>query len=183
MKLTPEILRALLIYDPETGDLTWRERGPEWFAGCKEAPALSAKKWNARFAGKPALGSGSASHGYLDGAVLGVGVLRHRVIFAICHGRWPVGVDHGDGDPRNNRDVNLREADQAANMLNCKIRSDNKSGVAGVWPLKRGGWRARIKRAGVTTDLGRFPTKEAAAEARREAAQRLGFHPNHGRLA
>ena len=180
---TPDDLRALLRYEPETGDLYWLERGAEWFADGKDSAERRAKRWNARFSGQRALYSASASHGYYDGAVLGIGVLAHRVAFAIAHGRWPVGVDHIDGDRRNNRLVNLREADQAENMRNMKRRSDNKSGVAGIWPLRRGGWRARIKRSGIITDLGVFPTKEAAAEARAAAAQRLGFHPNHGRQA
>lgn len=178
--LSIEDLRTLLVYTPETGWLVWRERDPRWFKGAGERAAA---RWNSRFAGQPALNSASASHGYFDGAVLGVGVLAHRVAFAIFHGRWPVGVDHIDGDRRNNRICNLREVTQAENMRNVKLRSDNKTGVAGVWPLKRGGWRARIKRDGIITDLGVFPTIEDAAEARRIAKQRLGFHANHGRVA
>lgn len=181
--VTPEILRQLLRYDPETGKLFWRERGPEWFTAGKDSAAHNAAKWNARFAGREAINSAGSSHGYLDGAILGIGVLAHRVAFAITHGRWPVGVDHIDGDKRNNRLDNLREADQAENTLNCKIRSDNPSGAAGIWQLKRGGWRARIKKAGTVTDLGQFDTKEAAVAARKDAELRLGFHANHGRHA
>ena len=181
--VAPETLRQLLRYEPETGKLFWRERGPEWFSDGKDGSANNAAKWNARFAGKEALNSGSGSHGYFDGAVLGVGALAHRVAFAIVYGRWPVGVDHIDGDRRNNRLSNLREADHAENALNRKVRSDNTSGAAGVWSLKRGGWRARIKRAGIISDLGTFATKEAAIAARKAAEMRLGFHQNHGRPA
>ena len=181
--IAPDVLRQLLRYEPETGRLFWREREAAWFSVGKDGATRNAAKWNARFAGKEAINSASASHGYLDGAVLGQGVLAHRVAFAIAHGRWPVGIDHIDGDRRNNRLSNLREADQAENTLNAKIRADNKSGASGVWRLKRGGWRARIKRSGVIEDLGTFQTKEAAVEAWRIAAARLGFHPNHGRLA
>ena len=28
---TPEVLRQLLTYDPETGKLFWAQRGAEWF--------------------------------------------------------------------------------------------------------------------------------------------------------
>lgn len=181
--IAPEVLRQLLRYDPETGKLFWRERGPEWFRDGRDSAAHNAAKWNARFAGKEAINSASASHGYLDGAILGIGVLAHRVIFAMAYGRWPVGVDHIDGNRRHNRLKNMREADQAENMLNQKIRSDNSSGAAGVWQLQRGGWRARIKRGQITETLGPFATKEAAINARKAAADRLGFHPNHGRHA
>lgn len=176
-------LQALLRYELETGKLFWLPRGPEWFSNGANSAEHNAAKWNARFAGKEAINSKSASHGYCDGAVLGVGVLAHRVAFAIYHGRWPVGVDHIDGDKRNNMLANLREADQGENMLNSKVRRDNKSGEAGIWQLRRGGWRARIKARGQTEDLGKFETKEAAIAARKEAQRRLGFHQNHGRTA
>lgn len=182
-RCTPETLRLLLRYDAETGLLFWKERGPEWFVVGKDGQERNAAKWNARWAGQPALNSTSASHGYCDGAVLGVGVLAHRAAFAIAHGRWPVGVDHIDGNRRNNRLSNLREADQAENARNQKIRSDSPSGAVGVWQLKRGPWRARIKRAGITITLGPFPSKDEAISARRLEAARLGFHPNHGRHA
>lgn len=177
------ILQELLRYDPATGQLFWKKRGTEWFTDGANSADHNAAKWNARFAGKEAINSKSASHGYCDGAILGVGVLAHRVAFAISYGRWPVGVDHIDGDRRNNRLTNLREADQAENMLNSKIRRDNKSGEAGIWQLRSGGWRARIKVRGQTEDLGKFSTKDAAIAARKEAQHRLGFHQNHGRLA
>lgn len=179
--LDPGVVRHLVRYDPETGKLFWIERGPEWFADGKNGAAWNAAKWNARFAGKEAINSASASHGYFDGAILGKGVLAHRVAFVILHGRWPVGVDHIDGDRRNNRGANLREASQAENMLNAKVRSDNPTGFSGIRQLKSGAWSARIKRGGISESLGTFPTAEAAIAARKCAESRLGFHINHGR--
>lgn len=183
-ELSIDTLHSLLICDPNTGALTWRTRGPEWFKDGRDSAAKNAAKWNARFAGKPAICSRFGSHGYLDGAILGVGVLAHRVVWAMTHGRWPVGVDHINGDRTDNRPANLREADQAANMKNTKVRSDSPTGAAGVWRLRGSGlWRARIKSGGVSHDLGAFETKAAAVAARRDAMQRLGFHLNHGRAA
>lgn len=186
MKRAPsiDVLHKLLICDAENGRLFWRERGPEMFRDGKDGQQMNAAKWNARFAGREAICSASGSHGYFDGAVMGVGVLAHRVIWAMVHGYWPVGVDHINGNRRDNRIANLREADQAENMLNVKLRSDNPSGAAGVWQLRGSGqWRARIKRGGIYTDLGHFPTFDAACAARKCAEEQLGFHQNHGRTA
>lgn len=178
-----DMLHRLLICDPDAGKLWWRERTPDLFNPGSQSRERACKAWNTRWAGKEAICSASGSHGYLDGAILSVGVLAHRVIFAMVKGYWPVGVDHENGNRRDNRFCNLKEASQAENMLNLKIRSDNKSGHAGVWELRRGGWRARIKRGGVQHDLGRFNTLDEALTARREAARDLGFHKNHGRAA
>lgn len=140
------------------------------------------RSWNARFSGREALASSSGSHGYLDGAINARGVLAHRVIWAMTYGYWPIGIDHVNGDRRDNRIANLREATQAENMRNTKTRCDNKCGIAGVWQLRRSGmWRARIKRDGISVDLGTFPSKDLAAAARDDAARKYGFHPNHGR--
>ena len=47
MKLTAEIARQLLDYDPETGELTWKPRGSHWFAS-----ESAFKSWNTKYAGK-----------------------------------------------------------------------------------------------------------------------------------
>jgi hypothetical protein len=181
---TIEMLHRLLICDAEAGKLFWRERTPDLFADSKEGAERSCAKWNARFAGAEAICSESASHGYLDGAIMGQGVLAHRVIWAMVHGHWPIEVDHINGCRRDNRIGNLRDVTRAENMRNLRRRSDNPSGDAGVWQLPGSGkWRARVKFAGVITDLGRFETREAAVDARKAACAAMGFHPNHGRAA
>ncbi len=53
--ITPATLRQLLRYDPEKGDLFWRERGPEWFAAGNTSPQAVSTVWNKRHAGKKAL--------------------------------------------------------------------------------------------------------------------------------
>ena len=55
---SPEALRQLLSYDPKTGKLFWKERGPEWFRDTEGRTAQHAcKNWNARYAGEEAFTS------------------------------------------------------------------------------------------------------------------------------
>lgn len=164
---TPEILRQLLDYRPETGKLFWRER---------EGNA----RWNTGYAGKEAL-TATNSHGYLHGQVMKNFAFAHRVAWAIIYGVYPSGcIDHIDGDPANNRIDNLRDVPSKINSRNGKKRSDNSSGVTGV--RKRGAkWLAYIRIDYKRVDLGSFDSLEAAVSARKRAEEDGDFHRNHGR--
>lgn len=182
---SPDILRQLLDYDPETGVLTWRHRGLEWFtAGPGRSLANVAACWNSKFAGKPALATDNGQ-GYASGKCLGKTLKAHRVIWAIVHGAWPDGeIDHINGDPMDNRLCNLRCVSHGENMRNQKRRADNSSGVAGVYLVPGySRWRAQIKLHGKRFHLGYFATFEEAASAKAEAEERAGYHENHGRAA
>jgi len=98
----------------------------------------------------------------------------HRLAFFYMTGTWPIkGVDHKDGDGLNNRWNNLREANQAQNAANQKLRSDNTTGFKGVTFVKRSGrYRASIRVQQKPIHLGYFDTPEAAHIAYFEAAQR-----------
>lgn len=86
-------------------------------------------------------------------------------------GKWPpLGVDHKDGDPDNNRWENLRPADQSQNIANARLGKNNKSGQRGVsWRKDREVWIARIMWRGKIIHLGHYKTKEAAVFARKRA--------------
>lgn len=173
---TPEQLRQLLSYDPETGDLTWRARDATWFGSERDC-----KKWNTRYAGSRAFRQ-IDGHGRCNGVILGRNYRAHRVAWAIFHGLWPCGeIDHIDGNPANNKITNLREVSRRENMRNTKVRTDNTSGVTGVRAGRWRGWQASIMIDGRDVYLGTFSTVAEASVARRAAEQRLGFHPNHGR--
>ena len=107
----------------------------------------------------------------------------HRVIWAMCHGGWPIhGIDHIDGDRTNNRFENLRDVTQSKNMRNSSIRSDNTSGVVGVYLEKKSGtWYAQIKTGGTVKHLGQFPSFEDAVAARAAAEIKYKYHKHHGR--
>jgi hypothetical protein len=174
---TPEELRALLRYEPETGRLFWRERPPEMFATPR---AFST--WTARFAGKEAM-TAINNYGYRFGTISGRPHLAHRVAWTITSGAWPdAEIDHINGVRTDNRITNLREADRRANARNVGRRLDNSSGCTGVqWHAHSKKWLARIKVNYRQFYLGTFERREDAIAARKAAEVKHGFHENHGR--
>lgn len=173
-----DLLRQLLTYEPDTGLLFWKERGPQWFnADARLSAVKKCNAWNARNAGRQAF-TASDHKGYLQGQVAGYHTMAHRVIWAWLHDEWPDCLDHIDGDGCNNREVNLRRVTRAENSKN---RAVSKHGVMGV-RFHKGGWDAMIGVGGKQIHLGRFTTKEAAIAVRKEAETQHGFHCNHGRL-
>ncbi len=165
-----EQLRTYLRYDPASGLLTWLER--------RVRPGLDRtdKGWNTRLAGKAAGRIGT------HGAVyVGISYRRlyesrnfaaHRVAWALHYGEWPPeDIDHINGDPTDNRIVNLRLATDSQNLRNAARRSDNTSGYKGVsWSKKERKWYAYINVDGRMICLGRFVNKADAISARRAAA-------------
>lgn len=142
--VTQSELKALLSYDPETGQFAW-------LAGQRK--------------GLPA-GFGH-SRGRVQICISGKNYYSHRLAWLYMFGAMPDGViDHINGDSMDNRIANLRATDQSGNLQNQRrARSDNvSSGLIGV-SRKRGKWRAAIKVAGRSVHLGTFESREAAAEA------------------
>ncbi|WP_313349370.1 HNH endonuclease [Paracoccus sp. (in: a-proteobacteria)] len=170
---TPEVLRQLLCYEPKSGKLFWKERGPEGFPN-----SASHVSWNSRFAGKEAFGATAGRH--LRGTMGGAGLLAHRVAWAMQYGAWPDGmVDHINGDGTDNRIANLRIASNAENLRNRGATSGSTSGRKGVtWNAALGKWQAQIKHEYQNRYLGLFDCKDAAAEAYDRAALEL-----HGEFA
>lgn len=84
------------------------------------------------------------------------------------------GYDHIDRNPLNNRRNNLRLANQSQQMLNRSVKSNNKSGVSGVWYVDDGKNRKKRWYAELKIDKKRvlskfFATKEEAIVARLQA--------------
>lgn len=171
------VLDQLLSYNPETGELFWKERGPEWIDDLRIR-----NTWNTRYARKPAL-NGLETQGYRVGAVLGDHFKAHRVIWKLVTGEDADQIDHIDGDRSNNRWANLRNVCQSDNQRNARMRSDNSSGVVGVYwyPHERvtGKWLATIR----GRHIGIFSEFDEAVAARKAAEVENGFHENHGRAA
>ncbi|MBU0368027.1 hypothetical protein, partial [Acinetobacter baumannii] len=76
---TPEELRQLLRYEPETGKLFWLPREPWRFEVRCTSAASVCTRWNARYAGREAFTSISAQ-GYKQGGILRHQLSAHRVI-------------------------------------------------------------------------------------------------------
>lgn len=176
---SPEELRQLLDYDPNTGRLTWRERDVTWFRDDAKWPAdLTCRKWNARYAGKEAFTA--VSTGYRVGRLNGRNLLAHRVIWAMETGDWPEDeIDHRDHARGNNRWENLREATDAQNSANKPSHPKNTSGFKGVsWNKNARKWSAELSFGRTKHYLGLFSTADLAAEAYNRAAERI-----HGEFA
>ena len=176
-------LRELLHYDSETGVLRWRMRGVKWFSDGKRPASLKCKAWNARFSGNPAFTASSGDHKDLRGSILGKNYVAHRVAWAIYYGAWPEGeIDHINGDPSDNRIVNLRDVSHAENTRNVRRRITNTSGHVGVyWDKKVQKWRSQGTFNSEYYFLGHYCSKDDAIVARQVFERDHGFHENHGR--
>lgn len=155
--LTQESLRELLRYDPDTG-LFFNLRGRR---GYRVGDQVG---WQ-------------VSEGYIAIRILGKQYKAHRLAWLYVHAKWPSNdIDHINRVRNDNRIANLRDATRSQNLQNASPRSDNKSGVTGVWWDKRlSKWSAGIRLDGRTKHLGRFNTKEDAIAARLRAEKE--FHP------
>ena len=118
---SPELLRKLLRYEPETGKLFWRKRPPDMFP--RESRGLS---WNTRYAGAEAF-KDKHERGYKRGSIFGKTFRAHRAIWAMVHGHWPPeDVDHINGDTSDNRLENLRAVSRQENLKNQRLSKTNR---------------------------------------------------------
>lgn len=181
--ITPEIVRQLLDYDPNTGHLTWRFRSRD--KNPETAPHIL-DMFNTSRAGK--LAGSHCTQGYIQLRITYAGkgfVFKgHRVAWAWVHGQWPPDqIDHVNGKRDDNRISNLRNVTMLENNRNKGLHPRNKSGHWGVRWVK-GAWEAKFRTATENHYIGRFPTKEEAARAVRKRASEIGgYTERHGREA
>ncbi len=172
-----ETLRKLLEYDPATGVLTWKPRPVEMFPN-----AAKAKRWNTRYANKPAGNQRPPPKNYILVSVLAQNLMAHRIVWALHYGIPPAEqIDHINGNPADNRISNLRVVSNVENCRNQRAPRNNTSGHVGVHFRKKDArWYAYISARG-RISLGDFQTFEEAVAARKAAEIEHGFHANHGR--
>jgi hypothetical protein len=140
-------LREVLEYQPDTGLFYWIGNPPN-------------RTKNSRLAG-------TETGGYIQIQINYKIYRAHRLAWLYMTGSFPVlEIDHINGNPSDNRWLNLREVDSVTNKQNRHIaRSDCKSGLIGAHFHKKHGWRSSIKVDGKYINLGYFPDAESAHQA------------------
>lgn len=167
--LTAERACKVLAYDPKSGVIIRKVRQSS------NAPAGSIA------------GNLSRSHSRIPRRVVcidGTQYLASRIAWLIHYGKWPdYDIDHINGDPLDNTITNLRDATRHDNLKNAARRTDNTSGITGVyWNVDRGKWQAQIGVDGRVLYIGLFSSIDQAIAARKRAEREHGFHDNHGRI-
>ena len=181
-KVTPEIVKQLLDYNPETGQFTWRERNEQ---SPRARPLRRPRKnlntnFNTKYAGKEA---GRVSQdGYVVIVLLGEDWYAHRLAWMHYYGTPPkYTIDHKKGIRHDNRIKELRDVTQQENLRNKRMCDRNTSGVVGVsYHASKSTWMAVIGSGGKKESRQSKSFFEAVC-IRRSAEVRLGYHENHGR--
>lgn len=96
---------------------------------------------------------------------------------------WPAQyIDHINGNPADNRIVNLREASPAENTHNKRKSHSNTSGIKGVsWHKRDKKWYAQMEKENKNIFIGAFKTiEEAAAAIKLKRKELHGDFTNHG---
>ena len=153
-----QLAKALFVYNPISGSLTWRLTTNSFRAG-DEAGTISGA-------------DGYTS--YINVSVFGERYKAHRIVWLIQTGHWPDKyIDHIDGNGLNNKWSNLREATPSQNSINQKVRSDSASGHKGIsYDKRRNMWYAYIDADGRRKHLGRHATFEDAVDVRQKAEKK-----------
>jgi hypothetical protein len=102
--------------------------------------------------------------GYLTMGVIGKHVTLHAVVWLLCVGEVPDGlqIDHINGDKTDNRLVNLRAVTQRENLQNNhRHRAGKLPGASKVGNR----WEAKARLGNKKVNLGRYDTAEQASAA------------------
>jgi hypothetical protein len=152
----PGKLKSLFDYNPQTGDIHWRQT----------------RRGRTRDDG---LVQSLSSQGYLRAKVGGVQIQAHRIAWAIAYGAWPAGViDHINGNKVDNRLANPRDVSVRVNTENqreAQSRNTHSRLLGASWRPASGVWVARIRVAGRERYLGAFAS-DVDAHAAYVAAKR-----------
>ncbi len=147
-----------LIYSAESGVFTWAVSKQ----GHKKAGDIAGFK---------------RSDGYVRIKVCQRAVWAHRLAWAWSNGKWPEWqIDHINGDPSDNRLVNLRDVPAAINAQNARKARSRKSGgslLGAHWCKVWKRWKSSIMTRGVQRHLGWFDSEEQAHAAYVAAKRQL----------
>jgi hypothetical protein len=176
---TLDTLRQLMEYNPGTGELRWKPRTPDMFRPGRTSSEANCAAWNRRYAGQ-LLGNGVKRH---QVKVEGRQHIVHRLAWLLHYGTWPINeLDHINGDPSDNRIVNLREATKAQNGWNRGPMAKNKLGVKGIsYVAKHKFYIAQMTVNSKKIYIGSFKSLDEA-KAAYEKASKL-YHGEFARIA
>jgi hypothetical protein len=106
----------------------------------------------------------------------------HRLAWKWMTGDEPMLIDHINGDRKDNRWSNLREASKSENGANAARSKRNSSGYKGVsFRPERGKYAAYIRVSRTLRHLGYFNTAREASDAYMAAARRyFGVYAKEG---
>jgi hypothetical protein len=180
--LSAEVVRGMLDYDPQTGALRWKMRGPETFKNFgKYTAAQTCKRWNSANAGKPAGNINQNGAVYIR--ISNKRYLAHRIIWLLVTGSWPLEeIDHIDRNPSNNTWPNLRCATRSENGCNRRLHRNNTTGFRGVrFDKRKKQYFSSINVRRKNFFLGTFETPEEAYETYCVAAKK--YHGTFSAIA
>lgn len=122
----------------------------------------------------------NVSNGYSQITINYKTYYRHRIIFLYFYGYLPKFLDHKYGVKIGDYIWNLRPCTHYQNMLNSKLRKNNKSGVKGVC-FDRNRWKSQIRFKGKVIHIGYYKNIAEAEQAVIEKREELhGEFANHG---
>lgn len=164
--ITQQYIKSILNYCQDTGTFTWKIN-----RGSNKVKGFSA-------------GHIHKTTGYVSITIDKKFNAAHRLAWLYMTGSFPENeIDHINQDKADNRWINLRDVTTSENLKNKKLRSDNKSGISGVYfdkPTKK--WEVRIRCDNKNHYFGRYTDKEKAIEIRDEAIKGFDFSDIHGRF-
>lgn len=177
------LLLATLNYDPLSGVFTWRTDRPQSHFKTYNAFRVYQGKYSGKVAGCV---QSNGSVDYVTIRIQGKLHLAHRLAWLFVHGTVPPLLDHEDGDGTNNKLANLRVSDKVNNGKNSKMKSNNTSGVTGVyWNKANSNWVAEghctedgVKRK---KSLGSYYELEDAKKAREDWEKENQYSSRHGK--
>lgn len=166
-----ELFNSRLIYNHDTGVLSWKHRA---------ALSPTDKTWNKKWAGKNLQSPHKRGNiFYVRFRVDDKPYYAHRVIWQMVYGEEPDVIDHINGNGMDNRLFNLRNVTNKINTRNARKRTDNTSGITGVWWSKeKKKWVAEVG----TKKYGYFANKEDAHQKCLSIRNANSFHINHGNI-
>ena len=149
-EITQKQLKGVLNYDQDTGKFTWLKT----MNGFVKAGSLAGT---------------TDSHGYTQIQVCKRLYLAHRLAWLYIYGKMPVlMIDHINGDRKDNRLANLREATNGQNRANSAPKHTHK-GVR--WCETKRKWIAQITANKKSIHLGTFANESDAEKAYSAAAK------------